>query len=242
MSRLILCCTLFFLFIQCEDGIIENDTPLLALNKEITDANNNTYTAYNIISENGDINCALCKRNEDGDTLWNYLYDETSLHCTSEMLALALDEQWLYAVFNINGNSFEKEYITRLNSDEGAFMGTLFESYGFRTVNDTVSILAQIDKTEGVIERGTFLLARSRDGNISDEQGITRSFRLVSLGVDESSIKFVAVADSFPPGIMSTTNRFSRFDGEANGTENRNWRLFYEIDTTLLDFLTVELL
>lgn len=180
---------------------------------------------YQTTSTNQD--CYLKKTSPANESIWEKLYDSSPVDCKG--LAVSFDNynNKIWAAFSVDGGSYDSGYITKKEIAASALENVIFSSYG-RGGGPKVSFISRINPLTGVIEKATFLLARTSQGNIN---AVSKTNTLVVKDINARNDGVFVAVDSYymPPSEESARNNFLFL---ANATaENKfgkgSWRVLY---------------
>jgi len=200
---------------------------------QYTDSASNTYNVgYDqVSSQNQD--AYIEKINEAGTVLWRRFYSRTPVDERAQMVFIDT-EQRLWAVFTVDGGSTSNDYITKRRVADGAFNNAVFRGYGRASGSAKVVVLARLRQTSGVIEAGTFMMARTNEGNI-DAVEKTNTFvatEILDAGKDAVALR----GDSFflPPAAGSNQGNFMFHpDATAENKTGNVWKMEFVFNADL---------
>ena len=220
------------IFLACEQPAGEEELSPVTLTDSsvVTNSLGERYEAEYIQASSDNQNALVIKRDASNNILWEKTYDTSPVDTRAIMLAL--DEQERpYVVFTADGGSNEAGYITQKETAPGAFDNAIFHGYG-RGGGAKVSILARLNPESGRIEKATFLLARTSEGNI-DASDKTNTLVVRQMAAANGEIIVNAQSWYRPPARGSTHSnfRFLELDGDSP------WLVRYSLDAGLSNIL-----
>lgn len=181
------------------------------------------------------------KTDANGNELWRLTYETTAVDGRAVLVALDDNEQpWV--VFTVDGGSNSGDYISRKETADNAFSGVLFAGFGRASGAAKVSILAKLNPDNGQIERGTFLMARTNEGNINAVEK-TNTLRVERLSVADNAIWVETHSWYKPPAVNATSGNFLHHPEASSENKNGNsyWTVRYQLKTDLSGFLQAEM-
>lgn len=171
--------------------------------------------------------CYLKKTSPTNELVWEKLYDSSPVDCKGLTVSFDGYNNKIWAAFSVDGGSYDSGYITKKEIAASAFENVLFSSYG-KGGGPKVSFISRINPLTGVIEKATFFLARTAEGNIN---AVSKTNTLVVKEIQARNDGIYVAVDSYymPPGEGSARNNFL-FLANAT-TENKfgkgSWRALY---------------
>jgi len=173
---------------------------------EATDSQGNVYTVgTDQVSEN-DQDAYVEKRAPNGKILWSMHHSATSVDERAVLIHIdRYDIPWV--VFTVDGGSTEQSFITqKYLRDENVWGRSLFRGYGRADGAAKVAVVACINPQHGKLERATFLMSRTNEGNID---AVEKTNTLV---VDSFFVGDTVAVDTrswyLPPGVGANHENF----------------------------------
>lgn len=171
--------------------------------------------------------CFLRKTSPANELVWEKYYDSSPVDCKGLAVAFDSNNTKVWAAFSVDGGSYDSGYITKKEISTSAFQNVIFSGYG-RGGGPKVSVISRINPLTGVIEKATFLLARTAEGDIN---AVSKTNTLVVIDIQARNDGVYVAVDSYylPPSEQSAGNKFWFL---ANATaENKFgrgcWRVLY---------------
>lgn len=194
---------------------------------EASDSRGNVYRAgIDQVSANNQ-DAYVEKRDREGNLLWSMHHSATRVDERAILVSVdPFDIPWV--VFTVDGGSTDDAYITKKHvSDDDAWGNALFKGYGRAGGAAKVSVITCLNPEHGRVERGTFLMARTQEGNV-DAVDKTNTLLITSLMLDNTRVNVRTKSWFMPPGVGANHKNFT-FHPEAtpeNKTDN-HWVVDY---------------
>eukprot|EP01017_Pseudomicrothorax_dubius_P028681 TRINITY_DN3421_c0_g2_i1.p1 TRINITY_DN3421_c0_g2~~TRINITY_DN3421_c0_g2_i1.p1 ORF type:complete len:286 (+),score=104.73 TRINITY_DN3421_c0_g2_i1:63-920(+) len=186
----------------------------------------------------------IAKWSPEGPKIWYIYYDQSLVD--TRTVNLTLDEDgFLWAVFVMDGGSYDPKNIRKLHTDPDAFKDVLFDNYGSGG-GPHVTLVAKIDPEDGKILKATYLSARMQEGNFNAPKknkkwrSATNTFKPKEIRVQGDSV-FVKAYSAYHPMDPSSTQSNYVFWKEAGERDPACgcWRVEVELPKTLDKILNV---
>lgn len=219
------------LFFSCNDQ--ESEQVEFSSETQVTDLQGNTYeVGYNQVSPDNQ-NPFVRKTDSEGMVKWSIMHEATAIDCKATMIALDNQDR-PYVIFTLDGGSTESSYITQKFADAQAFSGVPFSGYGRAEGAAKISVLARLEPETGQIEKATFLMARTAQGD-ANATGKTNSFEVVKIGLKPESVVVQAHSWYKPPAKEATQGNFVFHPQATDEAKHGNpyWTMEYELPLDL---------
>lgn len=236
VQKLLIIALTGLLFLSCENEEETSNKELeLTETSEITDDAGATYqVGYNQASSDNQ-NPYVKKTNASGEVIWEINHESSPVDGRATLITLGPDgAPWV--VFTVDGGSNDGDYITQKHVQEGAFSNAIFRGYGRAGGAAKVTVIARLHPEDGRITQGTFMMARTSEGNI-DAQDKTNTFVVDAIGVTDDKVAIKGRSWYLPPAEDANHSNFKFHPGaEANG--NSPMTMEYTISAGLDQFLS----
>ena len=103
------------------------------------------------------------KEDKDGKLIWQKYYDQSPVD-SKGILCFVDDANQLWAVFTVDGGSYDAGYITKLWIETAAFSNVIAGSYGSGG-GPVATVIAKLCREDGKITKATFLSSILSSGN-----------------------------------------------------------------------------
>jgi hypothetical protein len=117
--------------------------------------------------------------------------------------------------------------------EAGAFTGVFLNGFGRASGAPRVSVLAHLNPATGKIIKGTFLVARTEEGD-HNAKGKTNSLKVSRLGVANGQVHLEASCWFKPPALNATQGNY-RFHPDATDANKTggSWQLHLTLPADL---------
>ncbi len=161
---------LILLFTSCDKKEDENnnptDKPLSIATTEATDKNGNVYkVGFEQVSSNNQ-NPFVEKTKANGERIWRKVHSSTGIDERAVLITLSPDGD-PFVVFTLDGGSTSSNFFTKKEVENGAFDNVFLNSFGRASGAAKVAIIARLNPENGKISKATFLMSRTKEGNIN---------------------------------------------------------------------------
>jgi hypothetical protein len=155
------------------------------------------------------------KRSPGGSVIWEIRHDETTADARAIAVALSSDDI-PYVLFSVDGGSISTTRYQTHRVVGTPFNGKPFPSYG-PGGGGKVSIVTRLNPSSGLIEAGTFIIARLDGGN-------TNTFNPKGLAVANNRVYVDGNSSAWPPGPGARSNSWVQHPDKVSGSFNNTTR------------------
>lgn len=162
----------------------------LSTSKTITDTNGDRYSVgFNQVTEEQQ-NPFVEKTDASGNLLWEMEHDNSPVDVRATIVTLdSQNRPWV--VFTLNGGSSSTDYLNQRFTSETAFQNVFQSNYGIGG-GPVVSVIARLNPNNGIIEKGSFIIAQLENGN-------TNTYRVRGIGVQDNVVRVQGESAFRPP-------------------------------------------
>ncbi len=230
-------------FWNCSDEATDTLAPTVELGAftQITDLNGNQYeVGYDQVSSNNQDSYVL-KKDVAGNELWRLVHGSSPVDERAYLVNIdPSGNPWV--VFSVDGGSNSSQYISNKLIENGAFSNVFLSGYGRASGAAKVSILAQLNPETGNIVKGTFLMARTEEGNINANPK-TNTFVVNKIGFSEEGV--IVECDSYfkPPAVDATESNFLHHpDATEENKQGDKWVVRLQLPYSLSRLISSEII
>ncbi len=210
-----------------------SDKPLSVSTTEATDKNGNVYkVGLEQVSSNNQ-NPFVEKYNSAGTLLWKKIHASTGVDERAVLVSIAEDGTTPFVVFTVDGGSNDSNFITKKETESGAFDNVFLNSYGRASGAAKVAVIARLNPENGKISKATFLMSRTKEGNINATEK-TNTFVVDNFDVTSNAVRIEGRSWFLPPSKDATASNFVHHpDATEENKSGSSWKMYIEMPLDL---------